>query len=82
MRDVRTVLAEKEAAVIRLRKEVESLQAVIPLLAEDETVRIGDATEAQSISSQNRQLQNTGTEGPAAPDSSNSGSLWNKLRGR
>ena len=35
MRDVRDLLAEKEAEAQRVRKEVESLQAVIPLLAND-----------------------------------------------
>lgn len=37
MKDLYAVLMEKEEEVKRLRKEVEALRSVVPLLAEDST---------------------------------------------
>jgi hypothetical protein len=48
MRDVRELLAEKEAEAQRVRTEVESLQAVIPLLTDD---RLASAPNRKPVSS-------------------------------
>ena len=66
MKDVNELLTQKEAEVARVRKEIESLQMVLPLLADDaaeaEPERKpvsnvqGDASEASSP------VQATGTD--------------------
>jgi len=67
MRDIRELLTEKENELARVRKEIQSLHAVIPLL-EDE--RLGFEPDRKPVSS----VQ----EGGAASSAANSkSSFWN-----
>ncbi len=56
MRDAQDLLTEKETELERVRKEIESLRAVIPLLAED---RFEPEPDRKPVSS----VQATGTDG-------------------
>jgi hypothetical protein len=59
MRDVYEVLRQKELEMVRVRKEVETLLRVIPLLAEDEDrIEYGLASPPSS-----QQFRGTGTAG-------------------
>jgi len=59
MKDVYEVLKQKEMEVVRVRKEIETLHFVIPLLAEDgDRVQIG-----QTLPPSSPQFRGTGTAG-------------------
>ncbi len=70
MRDVRELLAEKETDLQRVQKEVESLQAVIPLLSDDSQ---DPGPNRKPVSS----VQATGTDDLASSTANSKSKFWN-----
>jgi len=76
VKDVRDVLRRKEADCTRLQGEIEALQLVIPLLADDQ---YQGEREAESFS----EAQGTGTIGPFfALIGESESHLWSKAKHR
>jgi hypothetical protein len=69
MRDAQDLLTEKETELERVRKEIESLRAVIPLLAED---RFEPEPDRKPVSS----VQATGTDGLSSSIADSKPKFW------
>ncbi len=69
MKDVQELLTEKETELERLRKEVESLHAVIPLLADDSFEPESDRKPVSSV-------QATGTDGLSSSMGNSKPKFW------
>jgi hypothetical protein len=77
VKDVYEVLWQKEMELARLQKEIESLQLVIPLLAEDEAI-----PESVAQGQENVAQDKTGTEGTFFSSPSHTEwSFWRRHRG-
>jgi hypothetical protein len=71
MKDVRDVLRQKETDCARIQSEIEALQLVIPLLADDQH-------EAERKTESFSEPQSTGTTGPFfASIGETESNLWN-----
>lgn len=84
MRDVQQLLAEKENEMVRLQKEIQSLQLILPLLADEAHVAASDSTPESSHEVEKKPPENaplsgsasqaTGTEGASRTQSQSR--LW------
>lgn len=77
MKNAFEVLRFKEMEMIRLRKEVDALRTVIPLLDVDE---LGEKSPEGNADEQLSEQQSTGTEGPVFSVEGSESKLWSFAR--
>jgi hypothetical protein len=77
MKNAYEVLRFKEMEMIRLRKEVDSLRTVIPLLEED---ALEEKSHPGNPDEQPSESQATGTEGPVFAVETSESKLWSFAR--
>jgi hypothetical protein len=73
MKDAYQVLRSKEIEMARLRQEIESLKAVIPLLMDSPEL---DASERGESHDSVPEPQETGTDGPVASGDNSGSRFW------
>jgi hypothetical protein len=81
MKNAHEVLRQKEEDLVRVRKEVDSLRLIAPMLGDDGGSAGRDAASADDTSSDaHHGSEATGTDGPFSSASSSRPRFWNSLK--
>ena len=81
MKNAHEVLRQKEEDLFRVRKKVESLRLIAPMLGDDEGSADRDEASAKAPTSEARQgSEATGTDGLFSSASSSRPKFWNALK--